>query len=92
MKETALANFLADQGAKGAAGVEKLITAYGSNGYSVGDNLTWADLMIFDITSALFAKVPSFATEYPKLSAVHEIVSKHALVSEYVKNRPVTPF
>jgi prostaglandin-H2 D-isomerase / glutathione transferase len=83
---------MANQGANGAANVEKLITMYGSKGHAVGDSLTWADLLIFDIASALFAKDPSFKEHYPKLLEVHDTVAAHPRIAEYVKNRPVTPF
>ena len=56
---------MADQGAKGAANIEKLITMYGSNGYSVGDSLTWADLLIFEIASSLSFDKPEI--RYKKL-------------------------
>ena len=83
---------MADQGAKGAANIEKLITMYGSNGYSVGDSLTWADLLIFEIASSLFAKHPEFASKAPKIAAVQETVSKNSHIATYIKNRPETPF
>lgn len=83
---------MAEQGGKGAGDVEKLIGTYGSNGHAVGSDLTWADLAIFDVTSALISKHPDFAKNYPKMSAVHEKVAGHAKVAEYVKNRPETPF
>jgi hypothetical protein len=87
-----LSNFLANQGAKGAANLEKLITWYGSNGHAVGDALTWADLAIFDITSVLFAKHPTFGQNYPRLAQVHDTVNSNARIAEYVRNRPETPF
>lgn len=91
-KAEAFKNFLADQGAKGAANVEKLISLYGSNGHSVGDALTWADLAIFDVTSALFEKFPEFSANYPGLTAVHAKVAAHEKVAQHVKSRPETPF
>ncbi len=81
---------MVDQGAKGAAGIEKLIKDYGSDGYSVGTSLTWADLMIFDIASNLLSKVPNFEVEYPGLLAVHDTVAKNPKIAEYILNRPVT--
>jgi hypothetical protein len=83
---------LANQGANGAANLEKLITLYGSNGHAVGDALTWADLAIFDVTSVLFAKYSSFGQNYPRLAQVHETVNSHERIAEYVRNRPETPF
>ena len=91
-KAEAFQKFLADQGAKGAANLETLIGLYGSNGHAVGDALTWADLAIFDVTSVLFSKHPTFGSSYPRLSAVHSTVNNHAVIAEYVKNRPETPF
>ena len=83
---------MADQGAKGSANIEKLISLYGSNGYSVSNSLTWADLLIFEIASSLFAKHPEFAEKFPLIAGVQKTVSENAKISEYVKNRPVTPF
>jgi hypothetical protein len=78
---------------KAAANVEKLITMYSKrNGFSVGNSLTWSDLLIYDIASSLLDKIPEFETKYPHLAAVHANVNKHERVAEYVKNRPVTPF
>lgn len=91
-KAEAFKKFLAEQGAKGAADVEKLITLYGSHNHAVGGALTWADLAIFDVTSALISKHPDFGKNYPKLSAVHENVKNNAKIAEYIKNRPETPF
>lgn len=84
--------FLSNEGAKGAADVEKLITLYGSDGHAVGKDLTWADLAIFDVASALISKHPDFSKNFPKLSAIHDKVAANAKVAEYVKNRPETPF
>ena len=83
---------MAEQGAKGAGDVEKLIGLYGSNGHAVGSDLTWADLAIFDVTSALISKHPDFGKNYPKTLAVHEKVASNAKIAEYIKNRPETPF
>ena len=92
LQEKAYVAFLEDQGVKGASNIEKLISLYGSNGYSVGSGLTWADLLVFDIATALFAKRPEFLQKYPLINAVHQTVSANQRVADYVKNRPVTPF
>lgn len=72
--------------------MERLITLYGSNGFSVGDALTWADLAIFDVTSALFSKHPDLSKNYPKLSAVDEKIKNHPNIAKYIAARPETPF
>jgi hypothetical protein len=87
-----LKNFLANEGTKGASNLEKLIGWYGSNGHAVGDALTWADLAIFDITSILFTLHPQFAEAFPQLAKVHETVNSHAVIAEYIRKRPETPF
>jgi len=91
-KATAFQAFIADQGTKGATNIEKLISLYGSNGFAVGSSLTWADLIIYDLSSALFAKVPSFSAGFPLLTAIHDSVAKNERVAAYVAARPVTPF
>lgn len=91
-KAEALKNFLENQGANGAKNIDNLIKSYGSNGFSVGSSLTWADLAIFDITSVLFSKHPTFGEKFPHLAKVHEQVHNHPKIAEYVKNRPETPF
>lgn len=83
---------MAERGAQGAANIEKLITLYGSNGYSVGNSLTWADLIIYDVTVPLFSKHPNFQANYPKIAQVHQTVSSNERIAEYVRNRPETPF
>lgn len=91
-KAKAFNAFLDDQGSKGAANIEKLISLYGSNGFSVGTGLTWADLLIFDLATALFAKRSDILEKYPLINGVYKTVSANQRVTDYVKNRPVTPF
>ncbi|CAF0719018.1 unnamed protein product [Brachionus calyciflorus] len=91
-KAEAFKAFLVDQGAKGAKNVEKLIGLYGSNGYSVGDSLTWADLAVYDVASALLSKHPEFSDKFPVLAAVYKNVLANEKLANYVKNRPETPF
>jgi len=90
-KAVAVKKFLEVDIIKTGESVEKLITLYGSNGFSVGDSLTWADLALFDLAPMTFSKVPELAEKFPKIAAVVETVTKNDLVAEYVKNRPVTP-
>nr|UOU03299.1 glutathione S-transferase sigma 10 [Brachionus rubens] len=91
-KAEAFKSFLLDQGAKGAKSVEKLVGLYGSNGHAVGDSLTWADLAIYDVASALLAKHPEFSDKFPAFAAIYKNVIANENISNYVKNRPETPF
>ncbi|RNA26894.1 glutathione S-transferase sigma [Brachionus plicatilis] len=56
---------------------------YGSNGYSVGDSLSWADLAIFDVIFSLLSKHPEFSEKFPALNAVYENVKANPGVAEY---------
>ena len=73
---------------KHLANFEKLIQAYGKNGFSVGSSLTWADLSIFD-----FVTSQSYDTaKFPALSKVLKTVQENPKISAYLKTRPVTKF
>ncbi len=61
-------------------------------GYSVGETLTWADLMIFEITSILLINIPDFTSSYPKINAVFELVNSHPRIVKWIKRRPLTSF
>nr|AYN44550.1 glutathione S-transferase S10 [Brachionus koreanus] len=87
-KDEAFRDFLEKQGKNGAKNVEKLIEIYGSNGYSVGDSLTWADLAIFDTVYSLLIKHPKFSQSFPVLNRVYENVKANPSVANCVKNRP----
>ena len=92
-KETAFKAFIANQVTKATANVEKLIGMYSkAAGFSVGDSLTWADLLIYDIALSLFDKIPDFESNFKQVAAVFANVAKNERVAEYIKNRPVTPF
>ena len=91
-KKVAAAAFLANQATAGAKNLETLIGLYGQKGYSVGDELTWADLLIFDVCSSMFEKVPSFMENFPVLSAVHKAVAENERIAAYVASRPQAAF
>ncbi len=79
-----------NQATKSAQSVEKLIRLYGSNGYAVGNSLTWADLAIFDVASTFFSRRPNFIANFPLISAVYERVLANENVASYVNNRHPT--
>jgi hypothetical protein len=69
-----------------------LIKLYGSNGFSVGSALTWADLQIMEITLTIGGIDANFLNSYPGILAVKKSVEEHPKVAPYLKSRPVTPF
>ena len=91
-KDSALQRFLNEDAENGLDKVEKLVKSYGSNGYSVGDGLTWADLFIHEITFSLLNYQKSILEKFPLLRAVRESVEKNERVANYLKSRPETPF
>ena len=54
--------------------------------------MTWADILVFEITTMLLAKAPEMAAAFPKLDAIRANVAKNERIAEYIKNRPETPF
>lgn len=90
--EEAYAKFLEGSAANGFAQLEKLIDLYGSNGYSVGTSLTWADLFIYEVFSQLLKNNETFLSKYPVVQKVCAQVSSNPRIAEYVKNRKQTPF
>ncbi len=90
-KEEAKTKFLDD--AKLHLGrVEKLIGQYGSNGHSVGNTLTWADLETFEVITDLLMLYPTLLDGYSGILGVRKSVESHEKLSAYIKNRLVTPY
>jgi glutathione S-transferase len=91
-KEKALKNFLREDALKGLENVEKLIKSYGLNGYSVGNQLTWADLFIHEITYCLLNYQSDILDKFSSLKRVRSLVEENQNVSNYLKTRKLTPF
>lgn len=84
--------FMADDAPKYINNLEKLIKTYGSNGFSVGNSLTWADLLVFDITSNMQSMDSKALEKSPCIQAVRKSVESNAKIAAYLKARPVTQF
>ena len=91
-RKEAMQTFSVEHGAKCVENVEKMISMYGSNGHAVGDSLTWADILIYELTLALFEKVASHHEKFPHITEVHKNVAQHEKIAEYIKNRPEASF
>ncbi len=81
-----------DDALKGLENVEKLIQSYGQNGYSVGNQLTWADLFIHEITYCLLNYQNDILEKFSSLKRVRSLVEENQNVSNYLKTRKLTPF
>ena len=84
--------FLAEDALTHLGRVEKTLTMYGTQGFSVGSSLTWADLAVFDITSILVGIKADILAAFPRIVAVRQTVEANERIAQYLKNRPETPF
>ena len=90
--DEALKKFVANDAPAHFGKIEKLIAAYGSNGYAVGDSLTWADLMLHSVSLMLAAQGPEALEKVPGIAASKKSVEANEKVAAYLARRPVTPF
>lgn len=91
-KEENWKQFKENDAKKGLANIEKLISLYGRNGFSVGDSLLWSDLCIYDVTSQIFDCEPAFLNDYKAIQQVRSNVEANTNMGEYLKSRKAAPF
>jgi hypothetical protein len=87
-----LKKFLGEDALAGLRNIEKLASNYGSNGYSVGSDLTWADLFIHEITFSLLNYQANILDNFELLQNIRKSVEKNEHLNQYLKTRPETPF
>lgn len=85
-------NFLSKEGLVHLGKIEKLISLYGSNGHSVGSSLTWADLVIHEITFVAKTTIPTIIDAFPLIQGVIKSVEADPKVGAYLKARPESAF
>ncbi len=87
IKEAARVLFHTEDVPRIMVNVERLISLYGKNGYSVGDQLTWADIVFFFIVE--MGKIEKSGIEkFPHSLKVLENVENHPKIAAYIKSRP----
>nr|QUF59415.1 glutathione S-transferase GSTS11 [Brachionus angularis] len=91
-KQVALDKFLKEDAIKGLQNLEKLVSIYGVDGFSVGNSLCWADLFIHEITYSLINYQSDILDNFNLLKAIRNTVETNENLSKYLKNRPATPF
>lgn len=91
-KEKALRKFLVDDALKGLESIEKLIKLYGKNGFSVGNQLTWSDLFIYEMTYSFLNYQKDLLDKFHLLKKIRSLVEENENVSNYLKNRTLTPY
>ncbi|CAF1122850.1 unnamed protein product [Brachionus calyciflorus] len=87
-----IAKFIAEDANTHLERIEKIVTLYGTEGYSVGSSLKWSDLHLFDITSTFLALDVNILDKYPRIQAVRRTVESNDKIQAYLKDRPETSF
>lgn len=75
--------------------LEKIVGLFGRNGFSVGTNLKWSDLAIYDTTSDLIEFAPKILDEnngYTNIKRIRTSVEANQRVAGYLKYRASAPF
>jgi len=92
-KQELTKKFLGETLPKHLQNLENLRKLYGNGGlYFVGNNLSLADLLFYDLGDSLLAVDANGFDNYPSLKQNRAEVEKQPRIAQYLKNRPVTPF
>lgn len=65
---------------------------YGNGVWAVGDNVTWADLVVYDMTQILLKLDEKLLNKYTALKRHSEAVEKLPKIIEYMANRKETDY
>ena len=91
-KEAAMKKFKEEDAPLHLGKIEKLISLYGSNGYAVGDALTWADLLLYEVSTHIIALQIAALDTLPGIAASRAAVEANEKLGPYLKSRPELPF
>ncbi len=68
------------------------MNTYGNGTWAVGNNVTWADLLIYNSMQDLLKMDEQLLEKYPTLNKNREAVEKLPKIAEYLANRKETAF
>ncbi|CAF3598878.1 unnamed protein product [Rotaria socialis] len=92
-KQELMNKFFADELPAHLQQLEVLGKLYGNGGaFFVGNQLTWADLYLFEMTNNLLQANGNCLDKHAWLKQNRAEVEKQPKIAEYIKNRPQTPF
>ncbi|CAF0871993.1 unnamed protein product [Rotaria sordida] len=91
-KQTEKTKFVTKTVPEKVAGLEKLLKMYGNGVWAVGDNVTWADLVIYDTVENLLDMDDQVLNKFSTLKKHREAVEKLPKIAAYLANRKKTPF
>lgn len=90
-KQAAMENFFKEALPKHLKNLELLMNAYGNDGtFFVGDNMTLADLVQYNMMEYLLEYDSNLFANYPLLKRNREAVENHPKIAAYLKTRPQT--
>ena len=90
-KKLGLKAFLNDDVENAAATIETLINMYSKGDYCIGNDLTYADLFVYEMVTNYFPKDKNYNNLYdrfPKIFNIRTKVEKHEKISNYLKTNP----
>ena len=92
-KTTSLKKFFAEELPKHLQNLETLAKNYSNGGsFFVDNQLTLADLYVYDVLENAMEVDSSVLEKYPWLKKNRETVAAHPPIATYLKNRPKRPF
>ncbi|CAF2946550.1 unnamed protein product, partial [Rotaria sp. Silwood2] len=91
-KQELMKKFFDEKVPKHLQNLDVLGKLYGNGGpFFVGNHLTWADLLFYDILETLLGIDENCLNNYSWLTQNRAEVEKQPKIAEYLKNRPKTP-
>jgi glutathione S-transferase len=91
-KEVEQTKFKVDTLPQKLKGLETLMNTYGNGTWAVGNNVTWADLLVYDSVENLLKIDEELLGKYSTLKKNREAVEKLPKITEYLANRKETSF
>lgn len=73
-------------------GLEGLMNSYGNGVWAVGNNPTWADLVVYETTESILKMDAQALDKFALLKTNREAVAKLPKIAEYLAKRKETPF
>ncbi len=73
-------------------GLETLMNTYGNGTWAIGNNITWADLLLYDSIENLLKIDEELLGKYSTLKRNRQAVEKLPKIAEYLANRKETAF
>ncbi|XP_061162764.1 glutathione S-transferase 1-like [Saccostrea echinata] len=73
--------------------IEKIISSNKSkDGWAVGEKMSFADIMLFEVFEGTLKQDPSALDKYPKIKACRQKAEANKNLKDYVSKREETPF